>query len=84
MNRLATGLAGIVLVFVTFALSASHTAMASIRMERVLMVTSQSVATAACLAIDHNVAVQEVDYDLLKQQLIADGQVLQWPPPGKD
>ena len=39
-------------LFVTFALSASHTAFASIRMEPVFMVTSQSAATAACLAID--------------------------------
>ncbi|MEZ6121966.1 MAG: FAD-dependent oxidoreductase [Planctomycetaceae bacterium] len=65
-------------LFVTFALSASHTAFASIRMEPVLMVTSQSAATAACLAIDANVPVQAVDYDKLREQLIADGQVLEW------
>ena len=35
-------------LFVTFALSASHTAFASIRMEPVFMVTSQSAATADC------------------------------------
>ncbi len=65
-------------LFVTFALSASHTAFASIRMEPVLMVTSQSAATAACHAIDANVPVQQVDYDELRSRLIADGQVLQW------
>jgi len=37
---------------VTFALSASHTAFSGIRMEPVFLVTSQSAATAACLAID--------------------------------
>jgi len=37
---------------VTFALSATHVAFASIRMEPVFMVTSQSAATAAGLAID--------------------------------
>ena len=36
-------------LLVTFALSASHTAFSSIRMEPVFMVTSQSAATAACL-----------------------------------
>jgi len=66
----------------TFALSASHSAFASIRMEPVFMVTSQSAATAACLAIDDEVAVQEVDYEKLRTRLIADGQILAWPPPG--
>ena len=67
-------------LLVTFALSASHTAFGSIRMEPVFMVTSQSAATAACLAIDEEVAVQEVDYEKLKTRLLADGQVLSWPP----
>jgi hypothetical protein len=69
-------------LLVTFALSASHTAFASIRMEPVFMVTSQSAATAACLAIDEEVAVQEVDYEKLKTRLLANGQVLSWPPAG--
>ena len=69
-------------LFATFALSASHTAFASIRMEPVFMVTSQSAATAACLAIDQEVAVQKVDYERLKTRLLADGQVLSWPPAG--
>ncbi|QDT04310.1 FAD dependent oxidoreductase [Rubripirellula lacrimiformis] len=67
-------------LLVTFALSASHTAFASIRMEPVLMVTSQSAATAACHAIDQQVAVQDVDREQLKTKLIADGQVLTWNP----
>ena len=46
------------------------------------MVTSQSAATAACLAIDEEVAVQEVDYEKLKTRLLANGQVLSWPPAG--
>lgn len=66
----------------TFALSASHSAFASLRMEPVFMVTSQSAATAACLAIDDEVPVQEVDYERLKTRLLADGQILSWPPPG--
>lgn len=67
-------------LFVTFALSASHTAFASIRMEPVFMVTSQSVATAACLAIDNETAVQNVDYEELSERLVSDGQVLKWSP----
>lgn len=65
-------------LLVTFALSASHTAFASIRMEPVLMVTSQSAATAACHAIDADVPVQQVDYAQLRTRLIGDGQVLEW------
>ena len=61
------------------ALSASHTALSSIRMEPVFMVTSQSAATAACHAVDDGRAVQQVDYSKLRNQLLADGQVLTWP-----
>jgi hypothetical protein len=67
-------------LFVTFALSASHTAFSSIRMEPVFMMTSQSAATAAVLAIDSGVAVQQLDHDALRARLDADGQVLEWPP----
>jgi hypothetical protein len=67
-------------LLVTFALSASHTAFASLRMEPVLMVTSQSAATAASLAIDGDCAIQDVDYDQLRARLLADGQILSWPP----
>ena len=65
-------------LFVTFALSASHTAFSSIRMEPVFMASSQSAAAAACLAIDAACNVQQVDYDELRRRLIDDGQVLEW------
>jgi hypothetical protein len=65
-------------LFVTFALSASHTAFSSIRMEPVFMVTSQSAATAACLAIDDDLPVQQVNYEKLRSRLLQDGQVLTW------
>jgi hypothetical protein len=68
-------------LFVTFALSASHTAFSSIRMEPVFMVTSQSAATAACLAIDAHAPVQEVDYATLRARLEKDGQILEWKSP---
>ena len=67
-------------LLVPFAMSCSHVAFASIRMEPVFMVTSQSAATAACQAIDDGKPVQEVDYERLKTRLLADKQVLVWPP----
>ena len=45
-------------LLVPWALSASHIAFGSIRMEPVLMILGQSAATAACLSIDQNLAVQ--------------------------
>jgi hypothetical protein len=63
---------------VPFALSASHIAFGSIRMEPVFMLLSQSAATAAAFAIDDNVAVQQLNYAKLKAQLIADKQLLTW------
>ena len=42
------------------------------------MVLGQSAATAACLAIDANIALQDLPYGTLQQQLVADGQVLDW------
>ncbi|MCB1062488.1 MAG: FAD-dependent oxidoreductase [Verrucomicrobiae bacterium] len=65
-------------LFVTFALSASHIAFGSIRMEPPFMVSSQSAATAACLVIDSDVAVQELPYARLRSQLDADGQIVEW------
>lgn len=65
-------------LFVTFALSASHVAFGSIRMEPVFMILSQSAATAASIAIDDSVPVQKVNYDKLRKQLLADRQVLDW------
>ena len=65
-------------LLVTFALSASHTAFSSIRMEPVFMVLSQSAATAACLALEAQTPVQRVDYPKLCARLERDGQILEW------
>lgn len=56
--------------------SASHIAFGSIRMEPVFMILGQSAAVAACLAIDENMAVQDVEYEKLKNILLEKGQVL--------
>lgn len=71
---------------VTFALSATHAAFASLRMEPVFMITSQSAAVAGCLALDAGVPIQQVPYPRLAAQLLASGQVLsqEAPPPHDD
>lgn len=68
-------------LLVPVCLSASHIAYGSIRMEPVFMVLGQSAATAACLAIEAGVAIQDVPYDRLRERLLADGQVLEWTTP---
>ena len=68
-------------LLVPVALSASHIAFGSIRMEPVFMVLGQSAGSAACLAIEQQVAVQDIDYARLRRQLEADGQVLVWSGP---
>ena len=63
-------------LLVPLCLSASHIAYGSIRMEPVFMILGQSASTAACIAIDDDVSVQDVDYIKLRKQLIADKQLL--------
>src|ERR1035441_5801366 len=65
-------------LFCTFALSASHVGFASVRMEPVFMMTSQSAGTAAAFAMDDNVPVQQMNYQKLAAQLVADRQILNW------
>ena len=67
-------------VFSTFALSASHVAFASCRMEPVFMMSSHAAGVAAAFAIDDNVASQQLNYAKLSAQLRADGQLLSWAP----
>ncbi|QGJ70218.1 Secreted protein-xanthan lyase [Planctomycetales bacterium 10988] len=63
-------------LFVPVCVSSSHIAFGSIRMEPVFMILGQSAATAACMSIDQNIAVQDLDYETLKKRLVKDGQVL--------
>ena len=65
-------------LLVPVAMSASHIAYGSIRMEPVFMILGQSAATAACFAIDDRLAVQDVPYTRLRERLLADKQVLEW------
>ena len=63
-------------LLVPVCVSASHIAYGSIRMEPVFMVLGQSAATAAALALQENVPVQQVPYDKLRARLLADSQRL--------
>lgn len=56
-------------LLVPVCLSASHIAFGSIRMEPVFMVLGQSAAVAACIAIDSNIPVQQVDVQQVKSIL---------------
>jgi len=63
-------------LLVPCAVSASHVAYGSIRMEPVFMILGQSAATAGVMAIEKDIAVQDVAYEELGKKLIAEGQVL--------
>ncbi len=64
-------------LLVPVAVSSSHIAFGSIRMEPVFMILGQSAATAAAMALEEGVAVQELPYSSLREQLLADGQILE-------
>ena len=63
-------------LIVPVCLSASHIAFGSIRMEPVFFALGQVAGTAASLAVDHGVPVQDVPYGELAKRLVADGQVI--------
>ena len=65
-------------LLVVCAVSSSHIAYGSIRMEPVFMILGQSATTAAAQALKAGVAVQDIDYETLAAQLTADGQVLDY------
>jgi len=65
-------------LLVPVCVSSSHIAFGSIRMEPVFMILGQSAATAAVMAIDADLAVQDVPYARLRERLLADGQILEY------
>ncbi|MEZ0388698.1 MAG: FAD-dependent oxidoreductase [Verrucomicrobium sp.] len=66
-------------LLVPVCVSSTHIAFGSIRMEPVFMILAQSAATAAVMAIDSGIPVQEVPYKLLRERLVKDGQILEAP-----
>jgi len=67
----------VVNLLVPLCLSSSHIAYGSIRMEPVFMILGQSAAAAARIAVRQEIPVQDVDYDILRPELIRLGQVLE-------
>ncbi len=63
-------------LMVPVCLSSSHIAFGSIRMEPVFMILGESVATAAVLAIDQQIPVQDVNYAELEKRLLEQNQIL--------
>lgn len=64
-------------LLVPICLSASHIAFGSIRMEPVFIVLGQSSAVIASLAIEKESAVQEIEYNNVREMLIKLEQVLE-------
>lgn len=69
-------------LLVPVCLSSSHMSYGSIRMEPVFIILGQSAATAACMALDEKISVQDVAYEKLRERLLADGQVLEYAAAG--
>ncbi len=70
----------------TFCASSTHMAFASLRMEPVFMILSESAGLAAVEAARQNIAVQDVAYAVLRPKLIERKQLLkiaEVPPPKK-
>ncbi|WP_405607895.1 FAD-dependent oxidoreductase [Polaribacter sp. Asnod1-A03] len=65
-------------LIVPLAVSSSHIAFGSIRMEPVFMILGQSAGTIAGLAIENDINIHEVTYEELKKKLIEDEQVLEY------
>lgn len=57
-------------------MSSTHVALSSLRMEPTYMILGQSAATAAVLAIEQGVNIQDVDRNKLTERLRADAQML--------
>jgi hypothetical protein len=64
-------------LLVPVCLSSSHIAYGSIRMEPVFMVLGQSAAAAARIAVEQDIPVQDVRYEVLRLELLRLGQVLE-------
>ncbi len=67
-------------LLVPVALSSTHAAMASLRIEGAWMVIGQGTGVAAALAAKQNASVQDLPYPVLRKRLLAQGQMLQLPP----
>jgi hypothetical protein len=67
-------------LLVPVAVSSSHIAFGSIRMEPVFMILGQSAGTVASMAIEKGKNIHELSYNEIKARLEADGQILNYNP----
>ena len=65
-------------LIVSSAVSSSHIAFGSIRMEPVFMILGQSSGTIAAMAIDKKIGLHDLKYDEIRKRLIADSQILEY------
>jgi FAD dependent oxidoreductase len=70
-------------LLVPVALSCTHVAISSLRIEGAWMAIGQGAGIAAALAAKQNVAVQDLPYPVLRERLLAQGQVLALPAVSK-
>ncbi len=66
-------------LLVPVALSSSHVAISSIRVEPTWMILGQSAGVAAALTVEKDTSVQDLPYPELRERLLASGQVLDLP-----
>jgi hypothetical protein len=66
-------------LLVPVALSCTHVALSSIRVEPTWMILGQSAGIAAALTVRDNVAVQDLPYPVLRERLLVRNQVLDLP-----
>lgn len=64
-------------LIVPASLSSTHTAYGAIRLEWTFMALGQAAATAASIALNQNLPVQDVPYPALRSRLLQDNQVLE-------
>jgi hypothetical protein len=65
-------------LLVSVAVSSSHIAFGSIRMEPVFMILGQSAGVVAAMAIDQELPVQQVAYSEIRSTLLELGQILEY------
>jgi len=65
-------------LLVPVALSSTHIAYGSVRMEPVFMILGQSAGTAASLALENKTDVPDLPYEKIRKKLLEDGQVLEY------
>ena len=66
-------------LLVPVALSCTHVAISSLRIEAVWMVIGQGAGVAAALSASKGMAPQDLPYPMLREHLLAQGQVLALP-----